>query len=353
MPNASPVIARLLGSAEPSIRYKMRVGVLGEDDNSSSIRALRNEIRQSPRVRALLQRQDAKTGEIRCFKHLYDKWQGTHWILASLADLGYPPGDRALHAARDQVLDFWLDQNFYDEFEARSKSDVYKRDGGVPIMNGRHRRCGSQQGNALWSIEMLGIGDKRSAQLVERLLHWQWPDGGWNCDKDPTADTSSFMETLIPMRALALYGRKYKYKPARDAARRAAEVFLSRKLFRRRSNNAIIRREFTQLHYPLYWHYDYLAGLKVLAEMDLLTDPRCNDALDLLESKQLPDGGWPAQARYYTLSSNQKHGADFVDWGGVNARKLNEWITADALFVLHRAGRVDVSRASPLIIRNA
>jgi hypothetical protein len=334
-----PVVDRLLKSDEPSIRFKTRVHVLGEDESSTAIKKLRNDIRESLRVRSLLQLQDPKTGEIRCFRHLNDKWQGTHWILASLADLGYPAADRRLHAPRDQVLDYWLSDHFHREFEANSAADVYKRDGGVPIMNRRHRRCGSQQGNALWSIEMLGIGDTRSGRLVERLLHWQWPDGGWNCDKNPSADTSSFMETLIPMRALALYGRKYKHKPAREAARRAAGVFLSRKLFRRRSNNAIIRDEFVKLHYPLYWHYDYLGGLKVLAEMDLLDDPRCNDALDLLESKRLPDGGWPAQAKYYTVSSKQTHGADFVNWSSASARKMNEWITVDALCVLHRAGR--------------
>ncbi|MBC8108555.1 MAG: hypothetical protein H7Z14_18360 [Anaerolineae bacterium] len=340
MQKTLPIIDRLLKSSEPSICFKIRVGVLGETENSALIRRLRNEIRESPRVRSLLQRQDKETGEICCFKHLYDKWQGTHWILASLADLGYPTGDRSLHAARDQVVDFWLGENFYKEFDARGAADVYKSDGGVPRIEERYRRCGSQQGNALWSIETLGMADKRSEKLVERLLHWQWPDGGWNCDKNPSADTSSFMETLLPMRALALYDRTHKHKRAREAARRAAEVFLSRRLFKQRSDGKIIRREFTQLHYPLYWHYDILGGLKVLAEMDLLHDERCNDALDLLESKQLPDGGWPATSRYYSVSSKQKHGADFVDWGGTGARKMNEWITADALFVLHRAGRL-------------
>ena len=63
-------------------------------------------------------------------------------------------------------------------------------------MEGRYRRCGSQQGNALRSMVRLGLADERADKLAERLLHWQWPDGGWNCDRNPSADTSSFMETL-------------------------------------------------------------------------------------------------------------------------------------------------------------
>ena len=53
-----------------------------------------------------------------------------------------------------------------------------------------------------------------------------------------------------------------------------------------------------RLHYPCYWHYDLLAGLKVMAEAGFIGDPRCREALDLLESKRLPGGGFPAEARY-------------------------------------------------------
>ena len=130
---------------------------------------------------------------------VYAKWQGAHWVLAALADLGYPPGDPALHPLREQVLGTWLDQSYYVEFEATAKSAAYRRRG-VPIMRGRYRRCASQQGNALWFLIMLGLADSRCGDLVERLLLWQWPDGGWNCDKNPAADTSSFCETLLPMK---------------------------------------------------------------------------------------------------------------------------------------------------------
>jgi hypothetical protein len=211
-------------------------------------------------------------------------------------------------------------------------------------MNGRYRRCASQQGNALFSVLTLGLDDGRCSKLVERLLHWQWPDGGWNCDREPAADTSSFMETLTPMRGLALYGARTGDKRSTEAVRRAAEVFLSRRLFRRRSNGAVIREEFTKLHYPLYWHYDILGGLKALAEAGLIGDPRCSDALELLASKRLPGGGWPAEARYYRVSDSGESGAESVDWGGQSKKAMNEWVTADALYVLRAAEAVRVHR---------
>ncbi|MDP6668057.1 MAG: hypothetical protein QF357_11795, partial [Dehalococcoidia bacterium] len=168
---------------------------------------------------------------------------------------------------------------------------------------------------------------------------WQWPDGGWNCDGNPDANTSSFNESLLPLRALGLYERSHPGPELHDAVDRAAEVFLTRKLFRRRSTGAIVRQDFTRLHYPLYWHYDILGALKVMVEIGRIGDPRCAPALDLLESKQLPDCGWPAEAMYYTWRKKTGSGSDFVYWGGTSKVRMNEWVTADALGVLAAAGR--------------
>jgi hypothetical protein len=206
-------------------------------------------------------------------------------------------------------------------------------------MQGRHRRCASQQGNALWFLTMLGIADGRCDDLAGRLLHWQWPDGGWNCDKNPAAATSSFCETLLPMRGLAVYSATADAAAARSAARRAAEVLLARRLAYRVTTGELIHPEFAKLHYPVYWHYDVLGGLKGMADLDLIGDERCADALDLLESLQLSDG-WPAHARYYRTAADIALHHDCADWGGTSTRRANPWVTADALAVLHAAGRV-------------
>ena len=101
-----------------------------------------------------------------------------------------------------------------------------------------------------------------------------------------------------------------------------------------------MRREFVALHYPLYWHYDILHGLKVMAEAGFIDDPRCSDALDLLESKRLPSGGFAADARHYSTSANAKGGVEWVDWGGTSKQRENEWVTVDAVAVLRAAGRL-------------
>jgi hypothetical protein len=327
----------LLRSREPSIRWKVRVLVLGEDPTSRPIRRLQEEVRRSPRVKVLLSHRDSH-GYLLARRDPYTKWQGAHWVLAALADIGYPPGDRSLSGMRDQVLDRWLGPTYFREFDAATEAQAY-RGNGVPRVRGRYRRCASQQGNALYSLMKLGLADDRAEALAERLLHWQWPDGGWNCDRKPTADSSSFWESRHAMLGLALYAEHSGASVAREAARRAAEVFLSRHLFLERHSGRVMNEGFLALHYPLYYYYDILGGLKAMAEMGLIGDPRCRKALDIMEAKQLPTGGWAADRRLYRVSARVETRADSVDWGGARRNATNEWVTADALYVLRAAGR--------------
>jgi hypothetical protein len=331
------IIARLLNSNEPCIRYKTLVNVLGMDPEGPEARQVREAIPSSPRILKLLSQRQM---DGRIPGNPYYKFTGAHWILSLLADLGYPPGDTSLNPLRDQVQNLWLSPAHVQEGQCDTRSAVYKTKVGVPIMQGRARRCGSQEGNALYSILALGLADDRTEQLAANLLRWQWPDGGWNCDRNPEADTSSFHETPIPMRGLALHAKLTGSKETAKAAQRASEVFLKRRLFRRVLDGSVIHREFTTIHFPCYWHYDFLYGLKVMTEAGFLQDPRCYEALDVLESKRLPDGGFPAEKKYDKLNDGSERGGTLVDWGPISKRQMNEFVTVDALAVLKSAGRL-------------
>ena len=320
----------LLDSSEPCIRFKA-ASVQGKAVAAAAMRRLQEEIKDSPRVRALLAgsaqhapRRSATLPLDRC--HPYAKWYGAHWILAALADIDYPAGDRRLVPWREQVYQ-WL---LTGEGKLRE----------CPRIRGRERRHASMEGNAVYYLLKLGLADERTELLVRGLIERQWPDGGWNCDRRPEARHSSFHESLIPLRGLALHARMMGDEPARIAARRAAEIFLKRRMFRRQSDGRPMKADFVRLHYPCYWHYDFLFGLKVMAEAGFIGDPRTKDALDLLESKQLAGGGWPAEKKYYTgLSRQLRSQRELVTWGPVGKRP-NEFVTADALCVLKAAGRL-------------
>jgi hypothetical protein len=319
---AQDIINQLVNSDEPSVRFKIFTNVLGEKKNSPKVKKLQQQVKSSPRVRMLLSERD---GDGRTPYHPYRKWYGAHWVLAMLADIGYPASDKSLIALREQVYD-WL------------FSEKHRK--GIKTINGRTRRCASQEGNAVYYLLTLGLADDRTEELVRRLIKWQWPDAGWNCDKNPNAAKSSFWESHIPLRALALYARSTGNKTSARAAKRASEIFLKRRLYKRLKDGKVMNQDFVKLHYPCYWRYDILEGLKVMAEAGFIKDERCKDALHLLESKRLSDGGFPAEGKYYRVSKSAPTGRSLVDWGDQSRRRMNEFVTADALFVLKKAGRL-------------
>jgi hypothetical protein len=87
------------------------------------------------------------------------------------------------------------------------------------VIDGRVRRCASQEVRTLYCCLRVGVEDPRLDSLAEALVEIQWPDGGWNCDRRPQVTHSSFHESWGPLLGLAAYG-------AREATARAAEFFL-------------------------------------------------------------------------------------------------------------------------------
>ncbi|MCD4753219.1 MAG: hypothetical protein K8R40_09125 [Anaerolineaceae bacterium] len=317
------LIEDLLKIDEPGVRLKVLVDVLERSFGSDEVRQKQQAFQESELVRALFS--EVKTGHP-LIRDSYSKWRGGHWCLSILADFPYPQGDERLLLWREQQFE-WL-------FGKHHQDTIKKR-----MINGLQRRCASQEGNAVFSQLRLGIADDRVHRLVESLIKWQWPDGGWNCDKNPEAKHSSFMETLFPLRGLMEYTQYFGHPAAKQTAERAADIFLKRSLYLRQCDGSVMRRGFDKLHYPCYWHYDILFGLKVMSEGGWQDDPRCEKALDLLESKRLSDNGFPMEERYYHKNPD-KTGYSPIDWGGTSKRKLNPWVSVDALTVLKRAGRL-------------
>ena len=324
MTTSDACIQTLAQDPEPVVRWKLVKKVLGKTQTLAEIDRARVELKTSPIIQRLL---SDRTDDGNIPYHPYDKWFGAHWVLSILADLGYPEGDENLIPMLEQCYQVWLSKD-HEQY--------------IRMINGRIRRCASQEGNCVYYSIALGIADGRTEELAARLMRWQWPDGGWNCDKKPEAATSSFNGTLIPLRGLAWYANASGDAKVRNAVERAAEVILNRHLFRRLKDGQIIDQKFVKLHYPNYWHYDILFGLKVLAEAGFIDDPRCSEALDLLESKQTSDGGFPAEERYYRVDEKSLSGHSRVDWGGASKVKMNPYVTLDALLVLNQAGRLAV-----------
>jgi hypothetical protein len=147
---------------------------------------------------------------------------------------------------------------------------------------------------------------------VDVLLRSQWPDGGWNCDREPGERRSSFHETLAPIWGLVEYHRATGDRDSLEAAQRAVELMLEHRLFRSRKSGKVINREWLHIHWPHYWHYDFFHGLRAVGLVGRLDDPRAQEALELLRSQRDLDGMWKTGGRMYWAGG--KSNIEVVDW---------------------------------------
>ena len=318
----------LCAHENPVVAYRARRLLAGESDSSRALGKLRRAIGSSEMAKRLLL---ALHGER---LNPYRKWQGPHWTLYSLAEIGFPTGNERLLPLRQRVMDWMLAPAFLEP-----PSTAF-----FPNQPRRPRRCASMEGNTIWSQLVLGIvDDEHVPRLVDRLVTFQWPDGGWNCDKHPGAHTSSVQETLLPLRGLAHWYSATGDEAARRAAKRATEFLLARRLLWRKRDGALIEPEWggpvDKIHYPIRF-YDVLSVLLVMAEMGVVRDRRCQDALDLLERKRLADGTFPVEWTNVTKADRIETRGTYADWGILHRKRGNPLVTLDALYVLREAGRV-------------
>lgn len=298
-------IARQLSEMEePHIRYKILLNVYQRAADSREIRIIRDEISESALVSTLLAEQ-RREGFIELAPHA--RWRGAHWVLHILADLGCAVGDQRFLPLRDQVCD-WL----------------FAKERQEPI-------CGTIEGHVLYYLHFLGLDDGRADLVCERLVEWS---DAWRLGKTPAA----YAQGLSALRGLVIHAQLADDADAQQAAAKLAKQFLNIALYKRADSDAPISADFVSLHYPCYEHADLLFALKVMAEAGWADDPRCRPAVELLKSKQLADGTFPAERKHYRVGRSEKEGDSLVNWGGTHRTRSNIFVTIEALGALRAAG---------------
>jgi hypothetical protein len=323
----------LLDPRLPAVRRLALLRLLGRAADDPGIRGLDSRLAEDPWVAALLAGQWRKGALGRVRVHPYKKWGGAHWRLVALAELGVtmrtPGAAGALCEAFDQVTAWLLNP-------AHIRA--------VPRIDGRYRRCGSQEGNALWAACRIGLGTGDQLDTVAaNLVRWQWPDGGWNCDVKPSAHHSSFNESWSPLRALVAYrdgrpadgGHGPDLGALDEAIGRAAEFFLRHRVVESERTGELAHPSLVWLRWPPYWHYGLLPGLRAVAEAGRLGDARVAPALDRLRTARRPDGTWRPVGRWWAMPrKGPSANVEVVDWGAEGETRM---LTVHALELLRTA----------------
>lgn len=129
---------------------------------------------------------------------------------------------------------------------------------------------------------------------------------------------------------------------AKRAATRAAEFLLARRLLWREHDGVLMAPDWggpiDEVHFPFRF-YDVLSALLVMAEIGRVRDRRCRGALDLLENKRLSNGMFPVEWTNAKTTDRVTSRGTYADWGPCGRTRANPFVTVDALYVLHEAGR--------------
>jgi len=198
-------------------------------------------------------------------------WTATLPTLQLLRDFGADPRDARVQWAVAQVRDHCRWEHAGQPFFSGEVE---------PCINGRTVALGVYFGQNVDGV-------------VSRLLGEQLGDGGWNCEAENGSVHSSFATTINVLEGLLAHERATGGSAESIAARRRGEEYLlERRLFRRKSTGEIVNPAWVQFSFPIRWHYDVLRALEYFRSVGNAPDPRMDEAIDLLRSKQQPNGTW-------------------------------------------------------------
>jgi len=204
-------------------------------------------------------------------------WTSTLPTLQLLRDLGVDPRSDRVRRAAAMVRD-------HSRWEHA----------GQPFFSGEVEPCINGR-----TVALGAYFDQDVDGVVARLLGEQLQDGGWNCEAENGSVRSSFATTINVLEGLLAHERATGGSAKSIAARRRGEEYLlERKLARRKSTGEIVNPAWLQFSFPTRWHYDVLRALEYFRSAGDVPDSRVDEAIDLLRSKQQPDGTWLLENTY-------------------------------------------------------
>jgi len=139
----------------------------------------------------------------------------------------------------------------------------------------------------------------------------------------------------------------------REAVERGCEFMLMHRLYKSDKTGRVIHEGWTSLHFPSFYFYDILHGLRVLISLGYGRDERMGDAVELLRSKRLRDRMWPLEASFVnTPKRNLVKNSGTGQWSVVEGENVTDippiysslgsvgepsaWVTLNALRVLKK-----------------
>jgi len=325
----SPGIARWLKGpkADPSVRARFLLEVDGCSRNDSRVRSAVKAIGRTGWAARLLHQQwpDGHWGPPGTSgPSLYrPKFVTTHWMAMVLADLGLTRTHPRVRKAAELIL------------------DRYSRDGTRHPLDYRPGRHGEICVSGMMARALIRFG-YLDHPAVQRTIDWivrtQKSDGGWNHE----SSHSGTFDAWEGLAALAEIPTDERTEKVTRSIERGAEFFLRHRLM---DEGRARYAPWFRIHYPNFYYYDVLVGLRVVTRLGYGTDPRTAPAFEWLRRKQLPGGQWPLDASVPDI--DYVRGMYYYRDETVHPLLLeplhgpSQWATVEALSVMRLAKKLE------------
>ena len=329
----------LLERSDPPLRAFTLTDILGRPPDDEEVKAARAGTLSYKPVASLKRRMGGRGYWPPDESSYTPKFTATVWQLMLLGEMGVP-WTPWIESAVERVV---------AQHQMENGAFCWRRLGG----RGKVEEEPCLTGNMLRTMLVFGYADD---PRVSKGLNWfpefQFDDGGWNCDYPSYNPThSSFMSTIEPLWAYSEVPRSRWTRRMKNSIERGAEFLLAHRVYKSHHDwRPVQLRGMTKVfgddivmkfHFPMYYYYDALHGLRVLTKLGYQDDERISDAVHLLFSKMTPEGRWLLDGDWV----RERHDRDRKTL--VALEQLagpSKWVTLNCYRVLAKTGGLDLPR---------
>ena len=317
----------LLEEENPSVRYFTLKDILDKPADDSTLQAAHREIMQTGLIPQILLSQ-SQPEYIQAFPRFYtNKYEGLVWQLITLAELGADANPQ-IQAQCAYILAHSQepkDGGFSQHTSAKAGGGLVSEV--IPCLSG----------NMVWCLIRFGyLDDERLQKGIEWIIRFMRFNDGVeeNPQVAPYAHYdmcwgahTCHMGVVKALKALSAIPVEKRTAEANATIRQATEFLLIHHIYKRSHNLARASKPgWQRFGFPLMYQTDALEILDVLTELGV-KDPRMEEAIRLVLSKQDDMGRWRAENTYCSdrllVPIGQKD-------------EPSKWITLRAMRVLKR-----------------
>ncbi len=309
----------LLETENPSVCYWTLRELLDRSPRDRDVLAAKAAIMQSAPVKKILAAQKAEGYWVKPGPGYSPKYQSGVWQILFLAELGVDGTARQVKRACDYMLTH--SRATHGGFSAMAKAIP---SGAIHCLNG----------NLVWALITLGCDDDRVRTAIDWLagaitgddfdaFNATTPGPGFRCGANMGQPCA--WGTVKALRALAVVPKEWKTPRVKKATEMAVEFLLSRDLAQADyPYTARVSGEWFRFGFPLSYTSDVLEALLALAQAGRGSNPRLENAIAFVLSKQDAQGRWA-----------MKHSLNGKMWADIEQKgKPSKWVTLRALQVI-------------------